>query len=441
MAEFQPWLGFCQLSKNDENKPLETIAAVWCADRASFQTILQEHFFTIGFHLIWTEEVRPAGQWIQQHPKNKDALTLARTVHDKNRVELGPLSAIGHNNISSASSDYLTILEPKITSLQDQDNVPFWDKEWITPDLKLLLFGQPETQKLHTYFIVDASLRRNITGIPDLETLDIPVRCLFKGDAGEELKESAPHLIDMTLPEGAWDDPGKTPAFHRDFFAKHWGKNTGIFIRSTASMDDIWAHCRKFTKYVDETGKGHFFRYYGENWLKTYLEGRRDDHNIMWNWFRQRANIDRYILENSGNPICLSLADNSPKPNITLGGFSIDDHDRTVFRVEKYNIEAKKLAAEISDEFKSELQDLKITNLSEILLLSLLRMSSYGFTRSNDLKTLATWEVFYGPSFEASDPEKILQKICVGNLPAKDKFRMFSKRMRDLAPLLPRRTV
>lgn len=176
---------------------------------------------------------------------------------------------------------YLTITEHEFEPLPDQSGIPFWDQDWIAPELKDLLFGQSDGGlPLRTYFIVDATLRKNITGIFDLDAVDVPVECLFKGEAAEELREVAPYLINMTLPEGAWGDKDKVPAFHQDFFKKHWEQNTGVFIRSTASMDKVWGHFRKFTRVSDKNNKIVYFRFWVPSTL--YPMGRYLRHSDQY---------------------------------------------------------------------------------------------------------------------------------------------------------------
>jgi len=144
--------------------------------------------------------------------------------------------------------EYLTITEHDISPLPEQKGVPFWDKEWIVPELKALLFDQPDPQqRLNTFFVVDATLRRAITKFFDLTMLDVPVKCLF---------------TDMSLTDEALNDKDKVPHFHKDFFENHLGQGTGIIIRSTASMGELHHHLRKFTKVQNEKGKWCFFRFW-----------------------------------------------------------------------------------------------------------------------------------------------------------------------------------
>ncbi|MET3601898.1 DUF4123 domain-containing protein [Martelella mangrovi] len=250
-----------------------------CDSRDDFDVVLRKHAQSLGLILMWTQDVRPVTDWIKVNPKLIGVGgNLARAVHPDNKVALGPLTAIENPNAEATQQDYLAIAEHDIPPLPDQKDRPFWERDWIAPELKELLFDQPEGEaQLRTYFLVDAALRKNITGVFDLDTIDVPAQCLFQGDTAEELKEAAPWLIDMTLPVGTMEDRDGVLAFHRDFFQQYWDKNTGIFIRSTAFFAEIRSHLRKFTKIQDANGRWLFLRFWDASVLDAVRLLSRQD--------------------------------------------------------------------------------------------------------------------------------------------------------------------
>ena len=157
----------------------------------------------------------------------------------------------------------LTVEAASFASPEHQPGIPFWDQPWIAPDLYNLLFGGQELS--HTYLIVDATRRAEVTGIFDLDQLPVPVSCLFQGAAERDFGASAPYLIDLTLPS-----TGPTP-FHRSFFLKHWDRGTGILLRSKAPMSAIRAHFRKFTLVRNSQGEMMFFRFWEPSTLYDYF--------------------------------------------------------------------------------------------------------------------------------------------------------------------------
>lgn len=125
------------------------------------------------------------------------------------------------------------------------------------------LFGQPDDTNLHTYAILDAA---KVPNLPELlEVSGLEHRCLFKGDAYDELKDVAPWIVQLA------DENN----FTRNLFTRSdapwhvWDNEPGIYIRSAASLGDLWKHLRKFTKLQDEQGKWFYFRFWEVEFLKT----------------------------------------------------------------------------------------------------------------------------------------------------------------------------
>lgn len=308
MSGFEAWIGNCDLRQIEGGGAHQCQAAVWADSADTFRARLAAYIWAQGYKLFWAEECHPVSQYLQRHGNPHKIGALARAVHEGHHVELSRLVAVGETG-ESELENYLTITEHELEPLSDQTGIPFWDQEWIAPDLKDLLFGQPEDgPPLRTYFIVDATLRKNITGVFDLDSgmVDVPIQCLFKGDAAEELKEAAPYLIDMTLPEGAWDNRDLVPSFHKDFFKKHWGQPTGVFIRTPALMSEVWGHFRKFTRIqMEEDGRWVYFRFEDPRTVSTFVEALDEDDTHKFLGPHQLINPAQTMLKayNATNPI------------------------------------------------------------------------------------------------------------------------------------------
>ena len=143
------------------------------------------------------------------------------------------------------------------------------------------LFGQPEPTEaelaahggdlapvlpLQTYAILDAAKVQGLTEM--LEASGLQHRCLFKGDAYDEMKDAAPWIVRL-------EDRNR---FTRDLFTKSdapwhlWDTKPGIYIRSSGTLEDLWQHFRYFIKIRDEVGNWAYFRFY-EDWVMcSYLE-------------------------------------------------------------------------------------------------------------------------------------------------------------------------
>lgn len=146
-------------------------------------------------------------------------------------------------------------------------------KRTVPEALLAVLFGQPEPSHdevamagdadtlvppMRTYTILDAS---KVMGLPDLlENSGLEHRCLFKGDAYDEMKDVAPWLV--RLEEGN--------VFTRNLFTQSdapwhlWESGSGVYFRSCRDLDGVWRHFRKFTRIQDEAGKWFYFRFWDE---------------------------------------------------------------------------------------------------------------------------------------------------------------------------------
>lgn len=143
----------------------------------------------------------------------------------------------------------------------------------VPDELREIIFGSLEVEgakpakssAVQTYAILDAARIRNVVEI--LETSGLEHRCLFKGEALEEFKDVAPWVV--KIEEGH--------NFTRNLFTQSdapqhlWGRDPGIFIRSGASLDEIWSHFRKFTRARDADGNLLYLRFYSAVYLPAYL--------------------------------------------------------------------------------------------------------------------------------------------------------------------------
>ena len=412
---FEVWLGDCHLraigGDGDDAAEVRCQAAVWADGFDTFRMRLMDHITTKGYRLLWLEEVHSAPHYLARHGGQQHRIGgLARAVHPGHFVELGPMHTIGDPAAEAAPQEYLTITEHDIAPLPDQSALPFWDRDWIAPGLKDLLFGQPgDGAKLRTYFIVDAILRKKITGVFDLDraSMDVPIQCLFKGDAAEELKEAAPYLIDMTLPDGAWDDRDQVPAFHKDFFAKHWDHNTGIFIRTPALFADVWGHFRKFTRVqMEEDERWVYFRFWDPRITPSYFESVRQipDRAIHWANLRNSSDIHSIIGNKTNNQVwCV-------KPNQGLFGEDIKVSRLTLSDVEiagfiKYKRESfiEELLPYFKEKDAFHSAAIGDNGLRDVIRLGIERASLHGLTRKSPVKLYIHMMLYLGSYFD-DDP-------------------------------------
>lgn len=128
------------------------------------------------------------------------------------------------------------------------------------------LFGQPDPDRpLYTDMILDAA---RVQALPELlEASGLEYRCLFKGDAYEDLKDVAPWVVRLDAES----------RFTRNLFTRSdtpwhlWELEPGIYLRSRETLEDIWRHFRKFTKLRDDKGKWYYWRFWEGGFLLQTL--------------------------------------------------------------------------------------------------------------------------------------------------------------------------
>ena len=161
-----------------------------------------------------------------------------------------------------------------------------WPQKTVPDDLLEPLFGEVEPDAferqlfqsqdvlppLATYLLLDAAKLQ--WGEAEIEDCGSAYRCLFRGKAGERLKDSAPYLIrldqdsDFTKRLLTYD-----PDLPEEMTSAHlWHKSPGVIVRSRAGFDDLYRHFRKFTQVMDNDGKWYFVKFYDPAALPKLLE-------------------------------------------------------------------------------------------------------------------------------------------------------------------------
>jgi len=248
-----------------------------------------------------------------------------------------------------------------------------------------------------------------------LEASGLEHRCLFKGEAAQEMRDVAPYVVrleegvDFTRNLFSHDPEQEVPWFM-------WDREPGIYIRSRGSLDDMWKHFRKFTKVQDEDGKWFYFRFFDPVSALKIL-----DQKLFWESCLRKTVVKCGILITKNNLVFIDCTD--------------DTGDRIKFDFEKERMkELDKNIASIACKIAASLPLKKGTfgNLNNIVKGSVERMMTYGFRNIEHLQVLAAWEVLYGPRYEDYDPDHKLSKICQSKYPALRKFKNFKKRMSQL---------
>lgn len=254
------------------------LASVWCADREGFDAGLRPVIEAEGAWFFWTDEVLHAELFIARHPTSGGG-ELARQVHPAAPVAFGPRRTLTKAVAALPTPESpLQITEiPGITPLDAQLGI--WPKKTVPDALREPLFGQPApidaditrygsaeaVPPLKTYAILDAA---KVPLLPQmLEMSGLTYRCLFKGEAYDELKTVAPYIVELTE-----DSDLTRQLFTRSGMpADMWDKEPGIYVRSRGTLEDMWRHFRKFTRVQDEKGKWYYWRFYAPESVRNIV--------------------------------------------------------------------------------------------------------------------------------------------------------------------------
>lgn len=281
------------------------------------------------------------------------------------------------------------------------------------------------------YMLVDASLRREVSGLFDLDSIEHPALCLFEGKAAQESANVAPWLVDMSIP-----DPKAVASlpFHRKFFAQHWPMGTSLLIQSGAPFKAVQKHLRRFIKLpIQETGGFPFFRFWDPRVLRPFLTAVAGDAPRM----RRMMMTDigdslHYVLRHEEADIRFSpdagaLAETPVAPMyLRLTDFDPIARARAAER-------RRRMADRIQADFAQELEHRPRKAIDAAVEHAVQRFEAYGFRKHAYLHFFAAWTVFYGPEFEMRDPAGKLEEICRSPGPEAERFKAFRDRFESFS--------
>jgi hypothetical protein len=166
------------------------------------------------------------------------------------------------------------------------DQLGIMAKKNVPDALMDVLFGQPDdAPDLHTYAILDAA---KIKGLPETITgWGLENRCLYQGQAFDRLGDVAPWIVRLT----------PNSSFTRHLFTQGparwhlWDHETGIFLRSHGTLDQLWKHFRHFTILRNDAGDTRYFRFYDPRAAAMYFAGLADWPERVAQFFQPQADF------------------------------------------------------------------------------------------------------------------------------------------------------
>ncbi len=441
-----PWIFHCEAMKKGKGleERYQVQVAILLDSHLKLDEKLNELFKQAGLLFLYSDVGKPIIQHLEQADfYDQPAIDLAQKVSKEQPISFQITKLLSSNKAENQPTNYLDIKELQTFDLPNQDHLPFWDHDWITEELKELLFLQPQTiqktaQKrdiLRTYLILDAHIYTANNGVFDLDLVEnLTVQCLYKGKAAEQLKYVAPYLIEMTLPENGYDDKDKVPDFHKSYFEKQWGNDASMFIRTTASMTTVHNHFRKFNKIQNDQGKSFLFRFYDQKILSPYL-------SVIKNWPERLVRLYTIETENQIHSITCSDGKNSAitfSPNPALLEFDYSTKNIRSPQQTDYDIcleigfanQAKKLLIRLYKNLEKSHGLVPAPEHQKIATHTIKRMAAHGLKTPLFLETLIAWSLLLHPEFEQQDPENIMEQILgTSQISQHEKFQALSAQM------------
>lgn len=277
-----------------------------------------------------------------------------------------------------------------------------------------------------TYMLVDASLRRDISGLFDLDSIELPALCLFEGKAAKESGDVAPWLVDMSILDL---EKASGLSFHRKFFALHWPAGTSQLIQTDAPFEAVQKHLRRFIKLpVRDDGRMRLFRFWDPRILRPFLTDIAGD----------APRMRRMMMTDHGEPLHYVFHDDEADIRLSadVDGLSATPVTAMYLRFADFDPVARIRAAErrrrmadrIQMDFSQELEQRPRKAIDAAVEHAVRRFEAYGFRKHAYLHFFAAWTVFYGADFEKQDPTGSLEEICRSSAPEAERFKAFRTR-------------
>ena len=368
MRQEQTWISRCHVTQADSEGIIGHYT-IQIACNASDEVELHRQLRDLATRESFDLESIEYNRLIQEHLDRLDyydhaSVQLATTSaqHGYALGELQPIEAKG----KTLNPDGLTYIEIEQhdVRLEADTKKPSWQQPWIHPTLKELLF----TEHAKTYLLIDATTRSQLLKTFDLEGFgDLEIRSLYAGQLAQELKQQAPYVVDLTLNNQQIADDDSVPKFHRDFFTKHWGKNTGIILQSEEPIDQVVFHLKKFIKIQDKNNKWFYFRFFDPRTMNHYLQSIQKWPQRVAKWYG--ANSDNELIraflceDNSGETVNVYRI----KSNHGLkhsGKVTLTQTEFEFFKDYRWSQNKKLIETELRQDFQQETAELNSDDIN-----------------------------------------------------------------------------
>lgn len=328
-------------------------------------------------------------------------------------LDLGRAADAVPGVLPSAGGEEISGVEP----LGDQFGV--WPQKTVPDTLQTPLFGSLadgcETVP-GCFAILDGA---KIANLPEVLTASgLPHRCLFQGDAFDTLGDAAPWIVQLEA------DSSLT----RQLFTKgaeptqFWDREPGLYLRSPQDLDALWQHFRTFTRVRNSQGEWVVFRFWEPHVAQACLEAGY----LRYFHGSEQQMVAAVICCNVLEQCTLHHAPEHPgaAPACQLSRAQEQMLAQAVAR--RRRIE---MSLALRRSFPEQTADRSRDDLHSMVAQVVQRMSVYGIRKLRSIHVLASWQLFFGESFEQRDPAGQLIQILAGHLDEDAKLAQLERRM------------
>ena len=290
-----PTIVLCEaiLEDNKHSKRCSVLAAFAHAEILHLDQKISIACKEAGYKFMYTEYILDADQYIAQSLPHYQKVTGLCQQLDSGKSYALTASPIACEDTQLTDLDYLTLEYIELAPLEEAEFTPLEAIPWIDEQLKKALFAQKEGDLQHTYLIIHSANYMQCGLMTPLDMIDeLPVECLYTGQAAIDYHNNAPYLIDMTLPEKALEDTSLVPRFHRKFFDQCWQQQVGIFVRTSTSLSKVHQHFRKLLKIPDaENDRMLNFHFYDPQVMSFLLAYMNNQPAYIGHWFDMKVKL------------------------------------------------------------------------------------------------------------------------------------------------------
>lgn len=290
------YIGTVCFRHSSKQQEFNARVAAHCMIREEFDVFVMEYLSSKGMIFISSTDLYILRSWFYKFGYDGEVAALARKVGGKRVGEVvfstpkTKLSMLATSNLELCEDEgakvFLKTEEIKnISALDDQLGV--FPKKTVPSILNDTIFGDmidvfPECIP-QAYAIVDAAKAVNLIGI--MHDSGLEYRCLFEGQDAKDFRDFSPYLILLN----------KHSDFTRNLFTSSsmpnalWNKNIAIYLRSTASIDDLAIGFRRLIRAYEVNGEYHYFRFWDGVFAYIFFEELKTFKEYISYFFNQNG--------------------------------------------------------------------------------------------------------------------------------------------------------